>query len=473
MLTYLIRITTVQLSFPASGSHHRAQSIDIWQLFDNLSMQSSLVAVTGVVLLAIALLVPGQCHAAAAAGGSAFPAAAALATTVTDNGSGITYWSSAVPLITFSNRYSFGGGLDQHDRMWLVGGTDNGYRNDVWLSTTMGASWSCQSCSPSAGVRFSPLLRARVFSDSTKRLYVAGGYDGMWRSSDLGVTWVSVSSASCLSEDESYIAFDNSDTLWTLTRNALWSATVASDYSTFVRRADMITPQRFWYMPLLLRSNSHIYVVGGSEAGSSIHYNDVWVADLTANPISFTRLISAAPFTPRSEPSVLRADSAGNIYLFGQFPLWFPDGPAQDVLWQSMAASSTQQLGSVWSRLDNTSCNTAWPYPVNPDPGDFIAGIDSLDRLIISAPVYLRGNPTATTASAVIQLNSDAAKVATNVAAGLHQWSTCNETAGGDSSSSSSTGGIAPPTTFSIVNVQDFGAIGTWLQSNTRGERMV
>src|SRR4051794_17765567 len=37
----------------------------------------------------------------------------------------VSYWSSAVPAVTYPSRYSFGGGLDQHGRLWMVGGSGN------------------------------------------------------------------------------------------------------------------------------------------------------------------------------------------------------------------------------------------------------------------------------------------------------------------------------------------------------------
>ena len=95
----------------------------------------------------------------------------------------------------FSGRSSYTSIVDNDGNLYVIGGYDGNYRNDVWRSSDQGVTWE----SVASGNRFSDRSGHTSIVDNDGNLYVIGGYDGsrkndVWRSSDQGVTWESVAS---------------------------------------------------------------------------------------------------------------------------------------------------------------------------------------------------------------------------------------------------------------------------------------
>ena len=86
----------------------------------------------------------------------------------------------------------------------------------------------------------------------------------------------------------------------------------------------------------------------------------------------------------------------------------------------------TTVLGAEWVRLDGRDCDSTYPFPTATTPGYFSVVVDGSQRMfLIGSGVENGGNPTGTTATAMVQLLSDPEDEEKNRAAGLTQWTAC------------------------------------------------
>ena len=93
----------------------------------------------------------------------------------------------------FSARNTHTSIVDTNGHLYVIGGYDGSYQDDVWRSSDQGATWE----SVASGNRFSARRSHTSIVDTNGNLYVIGGWNGsyqndVWRSSDQGVTWTQV-----------------------------------------------------------------------------------------------------------------------------------------------------------------------------------------------------------------------------------------------------------------------------------------
>lgn len=160
-----------------------------------------------------------------------------------------------------------------NDKLWLIGGYDGSFRNDVWSSND-GVNWT----QVSANAGFSARSDHQVVSFNGK-LWVIGGWDGsmkndVWSSSD-GVNWTQETAAAGFSARYAHHAavFDNK--LWVIagwdggTNNDVWyssdgsnwtQATAAAAFSARVDAQVTVFDNKLW-------------LIGGWDGSVQ---NDVW-----------------------------------------------------------------------------------------------------------------------------------------------------------------------------------------------------
>lgn len=145
-------------------------------------------------------------------------------------------------------------GLVYNNAMWVIGGYQSGYLNDVWTSTS-GTSWTEATASASFPAR--EYHTSLVFNNT---MWVIGGYNGayyndVWASTN-GVNW--------------YTALAN---------------TASPGSSQFSQR----------YGQTSLVYNGAMWVIGGTTNGTS-GLNDVWTS---TNGVSWTEITASAAFSGR------------------------------------------------------------------------------------------------------------------------------------------------------------------------------
>ncbi|MFC1600779.1 cohesin domain-containing protein [Candidatus Sumerlaeota bacterium] len=180
-----------------------------------------------------------------------------------DNG---TSWTEATPAAPWSPR-GYHTSVVFNDKMWVIGGRDDGLHNDVWYSED-GTSWTEATSSAPWAARF---CHTSVVHNG--KIWVLGGwstgstyYNDVWYSED-GVDWTEATSA------------------------AGWS-------------------KRWYHMSVV--HNGRIWVTGGGHYTDSTSYNDVWHSQDGAN---WTMATAAAPWGGRWAHSSVAYDDS--IWVIG------------------------------------------------------------------------------------------------------------------------------------------------------------
>jgi len=200
-------------------------------------------------------------------------------------------WTEATSAAAFSPRLGHCLVTDA-EKLYLIGTSSDSLYNDVW-STTDGVTWT--EVLPDSGVK-----------DGTNRFlnrgsmgcvylngyfYIYGGSDStgftteVFRSSDKGRTWMSISSG--------YSSVGRNSSGYAVYGGKMWLAGGAYDYGTFTTRNDLLSSaDGITWTEVLADGNSFfsrrtgltltvfknkLYVIGGSEdAGAGMAQQDVW-----------------------------------------------------------------------------------------------------------------------------------------------------------------------------------------------------
>ncbi|HEY7232926.1 MAG TPA: hypothetical protein VH539_02200 [Gemmatimonadaceae bacterium] len=168
-----------------------------------------------------------------------------------------------------------------HDgRIWLVGGYDGTYRNDVWFSTD-GSHWQLATAEAPWSGR---CMHASVAFAG--RLWVLGGrrdmerwwetdFNDVWSSLD-GVTWARATGSAGWSKRYGIAAATWDDKLWVMgggrfaRSNDVWSS---ADGISWTSHGHAAWTPRFGLASVVFRDK--LWVLGGKEGGG--HFtNDVW-----------------------------------------------------------------------------------------------------------------------------------------------------------------------------------------------------
>jgi hypothetical protein len=189
------------------------------------------------------------------------------------------YWQCAVKNGPFEARESpilF----EYDDKLWLIGGRDNDYYNDVWRSDN-GVDWIC--------VTKNAVINPRIFTSSIvfkNKMWVIGGfrnaeiYNDVWNS-DNGVDWNQITGNANFSPRflHGVVVFNN--TLYLFggynrinTKNDLWKSYDGLNWAPV--NINGIQPRG---VEGFLVFKDHIWIIGGINIinnSSFNNYNDVW-----------------------------------------------------------------------------------------------------------------------------------------------------------------------------------------------------
>lgn len=162
-------------------------------------------------------------------------------------------------------------------KIWLFGGLDYSYQQDVWSSTD-GASWNLESTTPGWSARYehaSAVLNGRI--------WLLGGFDGsslndVWSTSD-GINWTLETASAAWSGRSYHSAASFGGKLWVLggidgsgnVLNDVWSST---DGINWIQE----TASAAWggrYGQALTVFNNKLWLAGGDDLYTT-QFNDVW-----------------------------------------------------------------------------------------------------------------------------------------------------------------------------------------------------
>ncbi|PUA27948.1 MAG: hypothetical protein B0W54_15680 [Cellvibrio sp. 79] len=218
-------------------------------------------------------------------------------------------------------------------KLWLIGGSETGYKNDVWSSVD-GANWKKETAQAAFSAR--KYHRVAVFNNE---LWLVGGLTNNGRTNDIwsstdGVNWSLRNSSAAFSSRYEHTLFTFKGKLWLIggeandTENDIWSSSDGINWSRVVESA-----------PFGPRSgmdvtefNNQLFLTAGYA--NSAAQNDIWTS---VDGVNWSSAVTHAAFTGRYGHAVYQFD--GKLWLAGGYMPGF--GSLKDV-WSS-------DDGSVWS----------------------------------------------------------------------------------------------------------------------------
>ncbi|HSB98113.1 MAG TPA: hypothetical protein VLC91_16755 [Spongiibacteraceae bacterium] len=180
-----------------------------------------------------------------------------------------------------------------NNRLWLIGGYDGSFKNDVWSSSD-GIAWA--QLTPAAAFSARSGFQVVAFNN---QLWLIGGADSnsrndVWSSTD-GITWTQRSAAAAFSARSYHQVVAYHNQLWLIggadgsAKNDVWSS---SDGITWTQRTAAAAFQARSGHKVLVYNNK-LWLIGGSNNLTDL--NDVWASD---DGINWTQQTSAAAFGP-------------------------------------------------------------------------------------------------------------------------------------------------------------------------------
>jgi len=180
------------------------------------------------------------------------------------------------------------------NKMWVIGGYDTDYRDDVWYSSD-GNVWY-----PSVQHAGFPARREHSSVVFDNKMWVIGGLTGalkndVWNSSD-GITWKEATSSAVFSKRYSHSSVVFNNKMWviggTIGGGGLNDVYNSSDGITWnVAKASAEFPKRYSHSSVVY--DNKIWVIGGNDAATM---NDVWSSP---NGIDWIQATAAAAFPAR------------------------------------------------------------------------------------------------------------------------------------------------------------------------------
>jgi len=161
-------------------------------------------------------------------------------------------------------------------KMYMFGGSNGGFKNDIWLFSISANSWS--QLSPAGTLPSARERHAMVMEESNGRIYMVGGFDG------------------------------------TQLHNDTWLYNISANSWTELFPSGGLLTTRFDHTMVIDELNGNIYVFGGSTF--TVILNDIWLYSISDN--SWTELFpSGGPPLIRSSHVMVINQLNGNIYMFG------------------------------------------------------------------------------------------------------------------------------------------------------------
>lgn len=211
-------------------------------------------------------------------------------------------------------------------KLWLIGGSESGYKNDVWSSAD-GANWKKETAQAAFSAR--KYHRVAVFNNE---LWLVGGLtdngriNDIWSSTD-GVNWSLRNSSAAFSSRYEHTIFSFKGKLWLIggetndTENDIWSSSDGINWSRVVENA-----------PFGPRSgmdvtefNNQLFLTAGYANNAA--QNDIWTS---VDGVNWSAAVTHAAFSGRYGHAVYQF--GGKLWLAGGYQSGF--GSLND-LWSS------------------------------------------------------------------------------------------------------------------------------------------
>ena len=258
-----------------------------------------------------------------------------------------------------------------NERLWIIGGVDSNFRNDVWYSLD-GENWLEATSSAAFAVRRS---HTTVVFDN--KMWVIGGFtyggtlNDVWSSTD-GVNWTEMTTASSFPKRSSHSAlvFDNkiwliggsADSGFANLKNDVWYSADGVHWNEATSAAPFVS--RYHHATAVFEGK--MWLVAGSSGGNS-RENDVWNSD---DGVNWLKAVGAAPFSNRSHHTLLVYDQ--KLWLIAG-----RDGTRKNDIWYSRdgifwrEAINKASFAPRSSHTTNVFNNKLWVLAggVNPLPG--------------------------------------------------------------------------------------------------------
>ena len=244
-----------------------------------------------------------------------------------------------------------------NDRLWVIGGYDGAFKNDVWWSADDGKTWN--KVEKAAGsMRFSARSSPQVVAHND-RLWVIGGWSGgsykndVWWSKD-GVTWTEATNNAGFSPREAHQVVTYNNRLWVIGgqtddsyKNDVWWSRDGVTWTEVSPEARGIEHFSARNSHQVVVHDDKLWLIGGWDGGNK---NDVW---WSRDGVTWTEVKhTGTRFSARSNHQVVVYD--GKLWLIGGW-----DGALKDDVWRS------QDGGKNWSKVEPTDTSKPRFAPQN------------------------------------------------------------------------------------------------------------
>lgn len=256
--------------------------------------------------------------------------------TPTPDMSGINWTQAAVPAFSGRAHHTT---LTFEGKLWVIGGQDGSRKNDVWSSVD-GQTWVQVTAAAAFSARDGH--SSVVFDDGGgEKMWVIGGDDGIYKndvwSSDDGVTWVQATAAAAFSGRETQSSMVFNSKMWVIagydvaTKNDVWSSV---DGVTWVQATAAAAFPARWEQ-CGLTHNSKMWILAGEGA---VKLTDAWSS---VDGVTWVQATAAAGFLGKEMPSCVTFNSRMWI-MAGDEDI---DGYTNDV-WSSLDGASWVEVNS-------------------------------------------------------------------------------------------------------------------------------
>lgn len=228
-----------------------------------------------------------------------------------ESGDGVT-WSKVQTTQPFPARQT-PGGVVFNNKMWIVGGYQNGWLGDIWSSADGGVTWT-QAAAPT-GARNVPGVLVH-----NNRMWVIGGstsggnlLNDVWSTAD-GTSWAQVTSSAGFSPRTSMSVATFNGRMWLTGGRDISSRHLADVWSsddgvTWTREVAAATfPGRMAHKMVVY--DNRLWIIGGYDGTK--YLNDVWY---TSDGKTWYQDISSPVFSPRAH--LTATTFKDNIWVIG------------------------------------------------------------------------------------------------------------------------------------------------------------